>query len=167
VRDFEALSKLAAETYAAAFGRSFSPADLATHLEHHLSPENFVRYLDEDTILVAEMEARMIGFAQFGVSTLSPRPISAGDRDLRRLYVLSGCQNQGIGSALMAAALAHPDMQRAERIYLDVWEHNPGAQRFYARYGFETIGAHAFSVESGAETGLDRIMVRRRSRPGA
>ena len=46
-------------------------------------------------------------------------------------------------------------------IVLDVWEHNPAAQRFYARYGFEVVGARAFVVASGAETSRDLIMVRR------
>ncbi len=61
---------------------------------------------------------------------------------------------------LMEAALEHPRLKSAERIFLDVWEYNYGAQRFYQRHGFKVIGGRRFYVESGAETSLDLIMVR-------
>jgi len=51
-------------------------------------------------------------------------------------------------------------MEGTANIYLDVWEHNHGAQRFYRRYGFEVVGARSFEVESGAPTSLDLVMVR-------
>jgi hypothetical protein len=38
LHDVEALSALARQTYADAFGHSMSPADLAAHLAKHLSP---------------------------------------------------------------------------------------------------------------------------------
>lgn len=42
----------------------------------------------------------------------------------------------------MEAALEHPRLKEAENVFLDVWEHNHGAQRFYRRYRFAVIGAH-------------------------
>ncbi len=51
-------------------------------------------------------------------------------------------------------------LQQATRIFLDVWEHNHGARRFYERYGFGVIGQRAFVVESGAATSYDLIMLR-------
>ena len=159
--DLATLSELAIQTYTDAFGHSFSAADLAAHLERHLSPDGFARILDADVVLLAEAEDRLIGYLQFGAM----RPLSdyGPDQELRRLYVLAEFQNQGVGAALMEAALSHPQMQSATNIYLDVWEHNHGAQRFYQRYGFEVIGFRAFEVESGAETSLDLLMVRRTS----
>jgi ribosomal protein S18 acetylase RimI-like enzyme len=61
----------------------------------------------------------------------------------------------------MEAALAHPQLKEARSIYLDVWERNHEALRFYRRYGFDVVGAHRFEVASGAPTDLDLIMVRR------
>ena len=81
--------------------------------------------------------------------------------ELRRLYVHPEFQNQGYGTALMDAALSHPGLNRAPSIFLDVWEHNHGAQRFYRRYGFEAIGTRTFEVESGTAASLDLVMVRR------
>jgi len=64
--DAQALSELAMETYTEAFGQSFSPSDLAAHLERNLSAKNFERILDEDTVLVTEVDDHLVGFVQFG-----------------------------------------------------------------------------------------------------
>jgi ribosomal protein S18 acetylase RimI-like enzyme len=163
--DVPALTKLAVTTYVAAFGHSFTPEDLEAHLAHNLAPANIARFIAEDVVLVAELVSgaggRLAGFAQFGTAGPEYAPESGRDQELRRLYVLAEVQNQGAGTLLMQAALAHPQMQAAPTIYLDVWEHNQGARRFYARHGFEVIGTRQFEVESGAETSLDLVMVRR------
>ena len=159
--DVPALTYLAVTTYIAAFGHSFSPEDLAAHLTHNLAPANIARFTSEDVVLVAEAADRLVGFVQFGTAGREYAPENDRDQELRRLYVLNEYQNQGAGTLLMQAALTHPLMQAAPAIYLDVWEHNQGARRFYERHGFEVIGTRQFEVESGAETSLDLIMVRR------
>jgi diamine N-acetyltransferase len=159
--DVPNLTNLAVTTYIAAFGHSFTPEDLAAHLAHNLAPANIARFISEDVVLVAEAGGRLVGFVQFGTAGPEYAPENDYDQELRRLYVLSEYQNLGAGTLLMQAALAHPLMQAAPAIYLDVWEHNQGARRFYERHGFEVIGTRQFEVESGAETSLDLIMVRR------
>jgi len=155
--DTEALSELAIKTYVDAYGHSFSDSDLAWHLEKHLVSSRFARIISEDIVLVAEIGGRIIGYVQLGAAnTFSDRK---EDRELRRLYVHPEFQNQGYGGSLMDAALHHPVMNDAVRIYLDVWEQNPAAKRFYQRYGFEVVGARRFEVRSGALTSLDLIMV--------
>ena len=159
--DVPALTELAVTTYITAFGHSFTPEDLAAHLAHNLAPANIARFVAEDVVLVAETDGRLVGYVQFGRAGPEYALESDGDQKLRRLYVLNDYQNQGAGTLLMQTALAHPPMQTAPAIYLDVWEHNQGARRFYERHGFEVIGTRQFEVESGAETSLDLIMVRR------
>lgn len=163
--DVPALTDLAVTTYIAAFGHSFTPEDLAAHLAHNLAPANIARFIAEDVVLVAELMTvtggQLVGFVQFGTADPEYAPESSRDQELRRLYVLDEYQNQGTGTLLMEAALTHPQLQAAPAVYLDVWEHNHGAQRFYARHGFEVIGTRRFEVESGGETSLDLIMARR------
>jgi ribosomal protein S18 acetylase RimI-like enzyme len=158
--DIAALSEFAIQTYCEAFGHTFSNADLAAHLKKNLSPDSISRIIEDDVVLLAEVEARLIGYVHFGAVNSAT---DDNEQELRRLYIHPELQSQGYGSALMEAALRHPRLNGATNIYLDVWERNPGAQRFYRRYGFEVIGTRAFEVESGAATSLDLIMVRRAS----
>jgi ribosomal protein S18 acetylase RimI-like enzyme len=161
--DARALSELAIATYSDAFGHSFSAADLAAHLRENLSEACFERFLDADVFLLAAVDDRVVGYVQFGAASLPVGTASKTDQELRRLYVHTDFQGQGIGTSLIAAALDHPQLKGARNIYLDVWERNDGAQGFYRRYGFEAIGARDFAVASGAATDRDVIMVRRSS----
>ncbi len=138
--------------------------DLAAHLRENLSEACFEKFLDEDVFLLAAIENRVVGYVQFGAVNMPVETASGADRELRRLYVHSDFQGRGVGTSLMKAALDHPQLTGAHNIYLDVWERNDGAQRFYRRYGFEAIGARDFAVASGAATDRDVIMVRRSSR---
>jgi ribosomal protein S18 acetylase RimI-like enzyme len=155
--DAAALAELARETYVAAFGHSMSEADLAAHLGRNLSDASLARIVAEDTVLVAELAGRLVGYVQFGAA--APDYGHGAAAELRRLYVHADSQGSGVGTRLMRAALRA--LEGAGPVALDVWEHNHGAQRFYQRFGFEVAGSRAFAVDSGAETSLDLIMVRR------
>ena len=152
-----ALADLARRTYADAFGASMSAPDLAHHLAHRLSDEYFRGALDRDVILVAALAGRSVGFVQFGPAGREP-----GAVEIRRLYVDAGCRNRGIGGQLMAAALAHPTALGARRVYLDVWEDNRAAQRFYRRFGFAEVDAHPIELASGPSRGRDLVLARQK-----
>lgn len=151
--DAAALSGLAVETYVAAFGHSFEPSNLAAHLANNLSVACLDVILRRDVVLVAEEKERLVGYLQFG------RDDAMGAWEIRRLYVHSKWQNGGIGRRLMEQALARPELRHADAIFLDVWEENAAAQRFYRRFGFRPVGKRAFRVASGEVTGHDLILV--------
>jgi ribosomal protein S18 acetylase RimI-like enzyme len=152
--DRDRLRNLAISTYVAAFGAGFEPSDLAAHLKQKLSPNRVAEYLDRDAVLIAESTTVLLGYVQFGEADLP------GWFAIRRLYVTPSSQDQGLGSALMRAALADPRMQAAEQITLEVWEQNIRARKFYERFGFREIGRRPFVVASGRVTGYDLIMAK-------
>jgi len=159
--DIAALSELAQRTYAEAFGHSFSRSDLTAHLQNQLSTEYFRQASDADVILVADLDGSLIGYVQFGSVRIARVAASAEDQELRRLYVKAGFRGGGIGRRLLESALAHPRLAGAADIYLDVWERNDGARRFYEQFGFKVIGAHPLGVASGMASDLDLVMLRR------
>jgi ribosomal protein S18 acetylase RimI-like enzyme len=163
--DARVLSELATETYAVAFGHSFSAGDLTAEMRANLTEACFERYIDDDIVLIGDIDGRVVGYVQFGAVGTPVGTESGSDREVRRLYVHPDCQRRGIGKRLMDAAFGHPELRSARDVYLDVWERNEGALRFYKRYGFEVIGARRFDVASGAATDPDLIMVRRLSGP--
>jgi ribosomal protein S18 acetylase RimI-like enzyme len=158
--EIAALASLARDTYAQAFGHSYAPSDLAAILGGDLSDASFRATATEDVFLVAITEGGLVGFVQFGAASAATPTVKAGDQELRRLYVHPDWQNRGIGQHLIEAAFAHPRMAQAERIFIDVWEHNLAAKRLYERFGFEVIGAYKPAVASGLAPDNDLIMVR-------
>ncbi len=79
---------------------------------------------------------------------------------MRRVYVAESAQGQGIGHQLLDAALALPRVRNARNLYLDVWEHNLGAQRLYRRYGFKVIAERRYESASGTLEDTDYHMRR-------
>lgn len=157
--DLEVLISLASRTYIDAFGFSFIREDLADHLQNNLSQKNFEIILQRDNVILAEFKDKLVGFIQFGITNDLHETDDDRNWAIQRLYVLNDFQQQGTGGLLMQAALDEMKKQKAKRIYLDVWEQNPGAIRFYQRYGFKVIQKRDFIVASGAQTSQDLIMV--------
>lgn len=70
--------------------------------------------------------------------TASATRDATGAVDLKRLYILPGYQNRGIGHALLGETLAaFPD---ASAVHLEVEPNNAPAIAFYARAGFRPVG---------------------------
>ena len=117
------------------------------HLEKNLSPIQFERILDEDTVLVAEAYSRVVGYVQFGSATSSIKSAPHNDQEVRRLYVLSDFQNQGIGSTLVRRGL-EISKDQGHRIVVVL-----GHPHYYSRFGFSSkMAVHLNSPFSGRES---------------
>ena len=159
-RDLPAIASFARWTYEKAFGDGFTPEDLAHHLTHRLSDRYFRDAASRDRFLIADTDGQLTGYVQFGPG--DGKTTDSPHRQIVRLYVHPDRQGQGVGSALMKAALADDSMASTTAIYLDVWDQNEGARRLYERFGFEVVGGHNFITASGMATGQDLVMLLRR-----
>jgi GNAT superfamily N-acetyltransferase len=72
--------------------------------------------------------------------------------ELVQIYSEKKMIGQGIGHALMEAALEYARQQGYDWIWLGVWEHNHRAKAFYQKWGFEHCGEHVFIVGLDAQT---------------
>jgi ribosomal protein S18 acetylase RimI-like enzyme len=157
--EIEALSTLASRTYADAFGASMSAADLAAQLAATRSEAYFRSAVQTDAILVAVVDGGLVGYVQLSDVRISIDGAGPEDQELFALYVDVAQQGQGIGNALMEAALRHERFVRARRIYLDVWDENARAIALYMRFGFKAAGRRDFVVD-GRVVGSDLVMMR-------
>lgn len=75
-----------------------------------------------------------------------PLPDTAGDLELKRIYLLGKLQGGGIGKRLVSTAIAHAAAAGARRLLLGVYAHNTHAIGFYERIGFGKVGHRKFNV---------------------
>lgn len=75
-----------------------------------------------------------------------PLPDTAGDLELKRIYLLGKFQGGGLGKRMVAAAVAHSIAAGARRLLLGVYAHNQPAIAFYERAGFGKVGTRKFNV---------------------
>jgi GNAT superfamily N-acetyltransferase len=152
--DAEALAALGRATFTETFGHLYAPHNLAAFLESH-SPERWRAELGDPafSVRLAEEDGRAAAYAKIGPPSL-PFETKRAATELRQFYVLGPWQGRGVAAALMAWVLGEARRRGAEELYLSVFTDNVRARRFYARYGFETVGTYHFMVGDHADDDL-------------
>ncbi len=140
--DIEALAEFGRNSFVAKFGHIYQSQDLDPFLEATHSPRAIAAELANPDRLyrLAEIAGRLVGYCKLGLSCGWP-DYARADRiiELKQLYADPAMTGRGIGAALMAWALDAARQLGAGEIQLSVWSENAGAQKFYARYGFEKL----------------------------
>lgn len=146
--DCDQLSALMRDTFCATFAHLYRPEDLNVFLAASYAPA--VQYAE---IIDPDMDTRMafngdraVGYVQIGPSKLPFDHGPAHALELYRLYVMPEVQGKGVAAALMEWALSRMRERSARQALLGVWSENFRAQKFYARFGFEKVGAYIFPV---------------------
>ena len=146
--DTRALSVLGASTFVDTFGHMYPDEDLQAFLQESHAPEVYGRYLADDAyaVWVVEDEGAAVGYALAGPAGLPHPELRPGDGELKRLYVVPALHGGGWGGRLFDAALEWLERDGPRTLWISVWSENVGAQRFYARRGFEKAGEYEFPV---------------------
>jgi ribosomal protein S18 acetylase RimI-like enzyme len=158
--DAEALAAIGAETFAETFGHLYPPQDLAAFLADAHSVARAKADLADPAkaAWLVEAAGEAIGYALAGPCKLPHPDVTDGCGELDRLYLKAGRQGGGVGSRLLDAALAWLERDGPRQLWIGVWSENQGAQRLYARRGFEVVGSYDFLV--GATRDHELIMRR-------
>ena len=93
----------------------------------------------------------LIGYVTACPAHLPHPDVSPDDGEIQRLYILQGHQGGGRGTALLNTALEWLERDGPRTLWIGVWSENYGAQRFYARHGFEIVGEYSFMVGDHAD----------------
>ena len=135
----------------------------------HNEPDNFQSYIDKSfsekkikeelvtpgsEFYFASLQNEVIGYFKLnapGAQTDHNNPYSI---ELERIYVREEYQNNGFGLKLMQEAIDISKRAKFKYMWLGVWEHNPGAIRFYERHGFEKFGEHGFYLGNDLQTDI-------------
>lgn len=146
--DAEAVSCIASKTFTETFGHLYPAEDLQAFLQDNFAVEKqaLILSLDAYAIWLLEDAGEAVGHAAAGPCGLPHADVRPGEGELKRLYVLPGYQNGGWGGRLFDTALAWLERDGPRTLWISVWSENLGAQRFYARAGFELAGEYEFKV---------------------
>jgi len=152
--DAAALAELGRVTFTETFAHLYSPENLAAFLENHREESWRAQLADSEfRVRIVEDGGRAVAYAKLGPPSL-PVEVRRPAVELRQIYVLGPWQGAGIARELMAWAIAEARAGGAVELYLSVFVDNPRARRFYAGYGFESVGRFHFMVGSHADDEL-------------
>lgn len=96
---------------------------------------------DDATLLVAEMDGIVIGFAQIDMREDEASQYKPGRRygHLQSLAVTEASRRRGVGALLLRDAEHWARERGATEIRSDVWEFAGGPIRFYEQAGYQTL----------------------------
>jgi GNAT superfamily N-acetyltransferase len=146
--DAGVLSQLARRTFVETFGHLYPDADLQAFLAESYAVERQRTILAhrDYAVWLLERDGVAIGHAAAGPCGLPHPQVGSTDGELKRLYLLQHAQNGGWGGKLFQTALDWLQRDGPRTLWIGVWSRNFGAQRFYARHGFEHVGDYGFPV---------------------
>lgn len=146
--DVDALSRIGISTFIDTFGHLYPQEDLEDFLEDSHAPAAYARYLADPAYALWLLEdgGQALGYALAGPCGLPHPDATAADGELKRLYLTPACQNGGWGGRLFQTTLDWLEREGPRTLWISVWSENVGAQRFYARHGFEKAGEYEFPV---------------------
>ncbi len=157
--DAAALSRLAATTFRDTFEGENTPEDMRRYLEEAFTPEQQAAEIADPaaTVLLAEHssgsgDAGLVGYAHLLSGEVPAAVLGADAIELKRLYVARAWHGRGVAQMLMDAAIDAARACGAQTIWLGVWERNPRAVAFYAKYGFVRVGEHTFVLGGDPQT---------------
>ncbi len=146
--DAETISRLANISFPETFEHLYPPEDLAEYLSTAYTVESQRRLIENpaNAVWLVERDGEAIGHAVAGACSLPHPEVRPEDGELKRLYLLRPAQGGGWGTKLMNEALAWLEREGPRTLWIGVFSENLGAQRLYARHGFEKVGEYLFPV---------------------
>jgi ribosomal protein S18 acetylase RimI-like enzyme len=149
--DAPALAALGTDAFIAAFGHLYRSEDLALFLGEYRTAGKYAQDMrDPGTRIVLAREGkRLLGYSLLVLGKgLDERPPPRPERPafLSQLYCAPDATGRGVGAALIERAIAEARAWGADAVQLTVYSENFGAQRFYARYGFDNVADTSFWV---------------------
>jgi diamine N-acetyltransferase len=145
--DAAAYARCAADAFREAYGDGSDDPNLDVHVARHFS-EAIQRAELEDPrhrLLVAEgPDAAWAGFALLRDGSRAEGVRGARPLEIVRFYTRAAWYGRGVGAQLMAGALEAAGAAGHDEVWLQVWEFNARAIRFYEKCGFVARGRNPF-----------------------
>lgn len=146
-------SAIGQHTFRETFAHLYAREDLDAFLADSHSTEKYHKLLTDSAYrlwLVHDDHEKPVGYGVCGPCTLPVPNMPANSGELGRLYVSSSAQKGGVGTRLLATCLNWLD-SNFDHLFLSVYVDNTGAQRLYARHGFEKIHDYHYMVGTHAD----------------
>jgi GNAT superfamily N-acetyltransferase len=133
---------------------------MRAYVERSFNQEQVARELADaaSIFFVADMQGGPAGYARLHAGEAPGEVRGARPIELVRLYVDQRYHGSGVAAALMQACIDAATACGHDSMHLGVWEHNPRAQAFYGKWGFEKVGDQVFDLGDDVQT--DWIMER-------
>nr|WP_299343418.1 GNAT family N-acetyltransferase [Allomuricauda sp.] len=153
-KDLEILIKISKETFISAFEKDNNPEDFLSYVNKAFGKDQMEAQLNNPNshFYFVLDKGTLVGYFKLNEGDAQTELQDEESFELERIYVLDAFQGKSIGTWMLNQAIEIAKSEQKRYLWLGVWEHNPGAIRFYERNGFKKFGTHPYYVGSDKQT---------------
>lgn len=150
------LRQIAIKTFKDAFDEFNSEENMSYYVETGLSKARLTKELQnpDSSFYFAEINNKVIGYMKLNIGSAQQEFQEDNSLEIQRIYIDEAFQGQQVGQSLLDFAMQKAQQEDVEYTWLGVWEHNPGAIRFYEKNGFKAFDKHTFLMRDDVQTDL-------------
>jgi diamine N-acetyltransferase len=154
--DLLQLATLSRETFVTAFGPHNTASDMELYLSISMTDEKIGQELNDpaSAFYLLFLGQKLAGYAKIRPGVEKQYEFKTPALEVERLYVHQNFQNLQLGEKMLNFIQDHAITQGFRTLWLGVWEHNPGAIRFYERFGMTRFGSHDFLLGKDLQTDI-------------
>lgn len=155
IADAPELLVLATKIFRDTFAHNNTPEAMEGFISKDYTLEKFQAEFNEPgarTFFVCDDSGKGIAYLRVRRNPEADHYLGSNNLELQRIYVDHAYHGQGIADKLMQLAIDIANENKNEWLWLGVWEHNPRAQRYYQKWGFERFSEHDFYMGDERQT---------------
>lgn len=154
--DIDLLKSISRQTFIETFSAGNTEENMTKYVEEELSTEKLTAELSNSNaeFYFATLEGKIIGYLKlnFGESQTELQDHNA--LEIERIYVLKEFIGKNVGQILYDKAIQIAKKEKADFVWLGVWEENPRAINFYKKNGFVEFDKHIFKLGNDKQTDI-------------
>ncbi|NUN08228.1 MAG: GNAT family N-acetyltransferase [Ignavibacteriaceae bacterium] len=154
--DLPTLRDIAIQTFSETFSPHNTEENISKYLEREFSEQKLAPQLTDNNseFYFAVSGPKVIGFLKINTGGAQTEIMDGNALEIERIYVLKEYHGKNIGQLLFEKAVDIARKQKADFIWLGVWEKNHRALNFYKKNGFVEFGKHTFRMGDEEQTDL-------------
>ncbi len=154
INDLKLLLNLSRHTFITAFQEMNNPEDFKMYVEKAFNEKTIKEQLKNKKahFYFVYADAELAGYFKLNEWEAQTDLHDPESIELERIYLGKQYQGKQLGTRVLQEVIGLSKKMGGKYIWLGVWEHNPGAIRFYKRMGFKKFAEHPYVLGTDVQT---------------
>ena len=156
ITDIDQLQKIGRQTFYETYSSLNSRENMTKYLEEWFSIEKLTAELNDKNseFYFATLDKNVIGYLKINFGQAQTEIQDNKSLEIERIYVSKEFQGKNVGQLLYKKAIQIASQNKADYVWLGVWEENPRAINFYRKNGFVEFDKHIFKLGNDDQTDI-------------
>lgn len=154
--EIDGLQKIGRQTFHETFASANTEENMSKYLDEGFSIGKLTAELNDKNaeFYFAYLNNTVAGYLKINTGQSQTELKGEKSVEIERIYVLKEFQGRNVGQSLYHKALSIARREKAQYVWLGVWEQNQKAINFYRKNGFVEFDKHIFRLGDDNQTDI-------------